>query len=146
MPFGQFVTATATAADGSTSEFSQAVAVHPTYAVWAYLNGIEGEPKFDDFGFVGVFNLWEYALGLNPTRSSAFPALERIGGGFQLVIPKGPDARLDPGITFRFQISTDLINWSNPPLLPTSEDSSQALFFLPGGSERSFVRLLIECQ
>lgn len=139
---GQVVTATATDPAGNTSEFSAARAVHPTFESWAAANGIAGALRGDDAEADGLANLVEYATGLLPLSASSFPTLTLLGDGSrELRIPKGADATLDPTLGYRFQTSVDLLNWS-VLLPPTTENALEAVFVLPPGPAKTFVRFV----
>jgi len=86
----------------------------------------------------------EYALGSGPLTAGAgaFPALTVLGNGSrELRIPKGIDAALDPTLGYRFQTSGDLLNWSSL-LAPTTETATEAVFVLPAGPARMFLRFV----
>lgn len=140
LDLNQVVTATAADPSGNTSEFSAPLAVHPTFESWAALNGIPGALRGDDLEFDGAANLVEYALGLAPQSASVLPTLTVLGDGSrELRIPKGSLATQDPTLGYRFQTSTDLLNWS-ALLAPNSETSAEAVFVLPAGPAKTFVR------
>ncbi|MBS0658006.1 MAG: right-handed parallel beta-helix repeat-containing protein [Verrucomicrobia bacterium] len=140
LALNQVVTATATDAAGNTSEFSAPRAVHPTFETWAELNGLPSALRGDDPEADGLAHLIEYALGLTPLSANVPPPLTVLGNGSrELRLPKGSLAAQDPTLAYRFQTSTDLLNWS-APLPPTSETAAEAVFVLPVGPPRTFVR------
>lgn len=145
LPAGQTVTATATDAAGNTSEFSAPLTVHQTYEGWAAANGIPGELRENDFDRDGIANVIEYALGFSPTAPNVLPPLLAAGGVRTLTIGKGSEARLDPAILYRFQTSSDLQSWS-PLQAPTTETATQAVFTLPAGPSRQFLRFVTVSQ
>lgn len=146
LPFNQTVTATATDAAGNTSEFSAAIAVSPTYEAWAIANGIPGALREEDSDLDGIPNSVEYSIGSNPTAFTVLPGLVVLGNGDrQFTVPKGVEARLDPAMAYRFQTSLDLQTWS-AQLNPTSETATEAVFVLPAGPAKQFVRFVSVSQ
>jgi autotransporter-associated beta strand protein len=112
--------------------------VTANYATWAIDNGISGEPATGDFDHDGLTNLVEYALGLDPTTSSA-----PVGtfDGSLLSFTKGIEAKTNGDVIYEIEQSTNLSGWvvvvSNNPV------SSDISYTLPSGQAKEFARLKI---
>jgi hypothetical protein len=77
----------------------------PGYATWATVSGIDGELAAGDFDNDGLANLVEYALGLDPTKSSVPPGTLLDGN---LSFNKGADAVANGDVTYVIEESDDL--------------------------------------
>lgn len=112
-----------------------------SYTTWAATNGIPGEPASGDYDNDGLSNLMEYALGKNPTVSSA-PAGTYAAGSASF--SKGADAVTNGDVTWTIQESDDL-GVTDPwqAVTPTVNDSSTISYLLPTGKPKVFVRLVV---
>ncbi|MEK7953470.1 Ig-like domain-containing protein [Luteolibacter soli] len=106
---------------------------------WASANGIPGSNVDEDQDHDGISAVVEYALGLNPR---AFNVLPQLGVNGVISFHKGAEAAVDPGVTYKLQISTDLKNWST--LTPTVNDASDIKGQLPNSSTKVFGRLTVD--
>jgi autotransporter-associated beta strand protein len=128
-PYGGTVTSTIT------------VTVRATYESWASDSGIAGADFAADHDGDGIANGIEYAIGGNPGTFTAGPALVAAGANHTLTYPKGALAAADPSIDYAFEVSGDLIHWTE--VAPTAEDSSMVSYLLEGGAARKFAKLKI---
>jgi hypothetical protein len=109
---------TAVDTNGNESAHSAEVSAVPEspYNQWASDNGVEGvSPEADSDGD-GMNNLYEYAMGGNPTNrmeQGALPVLSKFGNGFMYVYPKRSD---DDSLIYLIDTSANLMDsgsWTN---------------------------------
>jgi autotransporter-associated beta strand protein len=131
-------TGTWSIAEASGSLVLSYTAPEPSYATWATVNGISGEPASGDFDKDGLSNLVEYALGLNPSTSSVPPG---TFDGSQLSFAKGAEAAANGDVTYEIEQSTDLSGWI--VVVPNNPASPNISYTLPSGQPRVLARLRI---
>jgi len=113
----------------------------PTYASWAndpFKGNIPGEPATGDFDNDGLSNLVEYALGKNP-RISDQPPGTLVGK--LVTFTKGPDAKLDPTISYIIEQSTTLSGWTE--VVTDNNSANDSVSFLLSATPKDFARLKI---
>ncbi len=112
------------------------------YASWAAGNGIPGQPGNIDSDDDGIFNLMEYALGLNPTQPDGFPGVFENG---TITFNKGVDAVMNRDVIYTIEVSSTLGAEPSPwtPVEPTEETTTIISYTLPAGHPKIFARLVV---
>jgi len=122
-----------------------AFAPAPVYDAWADAHA-GGEGPELDFNRNGVPNGIEYFMGGTLASPASLPALVDAGSAWTWTIPYDTEAT---GLTWTFQVSEDLVNWTDYDETDTDEvtvESSpdQIILTLPaGGTGRQFARLVV---
>jgi len=135
----------ATAADRPMLTLAVAFAPAPVYDAWADAHA-GGEGPELDFNRNGVPNGIEYFMGGTLASPASLPALVDAGSAWTWTIPYDTEAT---GLTWTFQVSEDLVNWTDYDETDTDEvtvESSpdQIILTLPaGGTGRQFARLVV---
>jgi hypothetical protein len=108
---------------------------------WASANGIPGANLDEDHDRDGIPAAVEYGLGLNPR---VFNLLPPVGANRTLSFQKGAEAAADPGVTYKLQVSDNLVNWTT--LTPTVNDATRITGQLPAssGTGKVFGRLAVD--
>lgn len=109
---------------------------------WASTNGIPGASFSGDHDGDGIDNGTEYAIGGNPTAFTPAAQLVLSGGNYTLTYPKGAQAAADPQITYVFETSPDLDEWTE--VAPTTQSAAAVSYTLSGSEGKKFVRLKIK--
>ncbi len=99
----------------------------------------------DDDDFDGLANRLEFGLGTNPLQPNASGIPEPVvaGGHLRLALNKGLVAGNDNTAQFLPEVSTDLINWTNPDITVVTNNSSTLVFDYTGTSPRVMMRARI---
>lgn len=126
---GTAVTLTATAASGG------------SYASWAQVNGIAGEPFAGDFDNDGIPNGVEYALGLDPTKPDQATG---VFSGDTITFGKGADAIANGDVRWVIETSGTLASgsWVAQVSQPAGDPGATISHtFTPGSPAKQFARL-----
>jgi Zn-dependent metalloprotease len=126
-------------------------AATPSYAEWAAANGMSAVTKGADDDGDGYSNLFEYALGANPTTMSdirqATEVAEASGQKYiQIALSR---SLIRPGITWSLERSADMVNWTAATSSTIADTPSQLVLrdTLPlNGNEKRFIRVRVTEQ
>ncbi len=113
------------------------------YTAYANTNGIPGEPATGDFDKDGLANLVEYALGLDPTKSSVPPGTFVNG---TLTFTKGSAAIAGGDVNYVIETSTDLgltDPWTAAVTQNAPDSSTTISYTLPTTGPKRFARLKV---
>lgn len=126
----------------STGTLALAVSAGVSFESWAAGKGIGGAAFDEDSDHDGISNGIEYAIGGNPNAFEMPAALLPAGSNFTLTYSKGTEAATDSQISYVFETTSDLVNWTE--VQPTTQDGSMVSYTLIRSAGKSFVRLKIK--
>jgi hypothetical protein len=128
------------------------------YAVWASSYELVYGPDGDD-DLDGLVNLYEYALGLDPTNTvdpnavadGALPTFGNGSGGMEYIHAQ---RKGDSSLTYYLELDGDLVNapgWTNVGYTVTGTNVTEGTFdyvtnAIPTTDARKFIRLVVEQQ
>jgi Zn-dependent metalloprotease len=126
-------------------------AATPTYAEWAAANGMSAATKGADDDGDGYSNLFEYALGANPTSMADIRQSTEVAeaSGQKYIQIALSRSLIRPGLTWSLERSADMVNWTAATSSAIVDTSSQLVLrdTLPlNGNEKRFIRVRVTEQ
>jgi hypothetical protein len=126
-------------------------AATPTYAEWAAANGMSAATKGADDDGDGYSNLFEYALGANPTTMADIRQSTEVAeaSGQKYIQIALSRSLIRPGLTWSLERSADMVNWTTAASSVITDTSSQLVLrdTLPlNGNEKRFIRVRVTEQ
>ncbi len=126
-------------------------AATPTYAEWAAANGMSATTKGADDDGDGYSNLFEYALGANPTSMADIRQSTEVAeaSGQKYIQIALSRSLIRPGLTWSLERSADMVNWTAASSSVILDTSSQLVLrdTLPlNGNEKRFIRVRVTEQ
>jgi Zn-dependent metalloprotease len=126
-------------------------AATPTYAEWAAANGMSAATKGADDDGDGYSNLFEYALGANPTSMADIRQSTEVAeaSGQKYIQIALSRSLIRPGLTWSLERSADMVNWTAASSSVILDTSSQLVLrdTLPlNGNEKRFIRVRVTEQ